>query len=137
MKKRIILPFVFFLISTVSFISCKQKPMQEIVLLPIKELVEVPGILSYQETSYFKVKFELPNSCYHYFGLDYRYRGNQRIVAIRAIKDLDETCTQQTIPLTTTFQVLATQRDDYVFKFWKGADNQGNDIFETVIIPVE
>ncbi len=34
------------------------------------------------------------------------------------------------------FPVEATQEEDYVFKFWKGKNNEGEDVYEEVVIPV-
>jgi hypothetical protein len=32
--------------------------------------------------------------------------------------------------------VRASQEEDYIFKFWKGKDTNGENIFEEVIVPV-
>ena len=32
--------------------------------------------------------------------------------------------------------VTAKQEEGYLFKFWKGTDNNGENIFEEVVVPV-
>jgi hypothetical protein len=36
-----------------------------------------------------------------------------------------------------TFTVKATQLENYIFKFWQGVDDSGEDIYLTVEVPVE
>jgi len=133
MKKIIFTLFIgLFLLS-----SCKEGPVQELVLLPVTEVIEIPTRLEYQNLTNFKVKFEFPNDCYRFHGFDFTYFRNERTIAVRALKILDATCNDgQLFEFTASFQMMPEQEDEYIFKFWKGKDTNGNDIFETYVLPV-
>ena len=82
------------------------------------------------------VEYDLPNGCHTFRNLYYQYEGASRIVAITSIFDTQRACTQAIIPKVHEFVVSVEQTEDYTFRFWKGEDNDGNDIFEDVIVPV-
>lgn len=104
-------------------------------LLTIDEAV-TPDVLEFGSVTPITVKYTLPGDCYSFYNLYYQYEGTSRIVAIRALEDLDATCTQATVEQEYTFPLQVVQTEDYVFKFWKGTDSNGDNIFEEVIIPV-
>ena len=45
-------------------------------------------------------------------------------------------CTDDLREIEYTFKVNVVQREDYTFKFWKGVDGDGENIFEEIIVPV-
>ena len=104
-------------------------------LLTIDEAT-TPASLNSGGVDFITVKYTLPNPCYHFHSLYYEYQGTSRIVAVRALEDLSTTCTQVTVEEEFTFPLQVAQTEDYTFKFWKGKDSNGEDIFEEVIIPV-
>ncbi|MFL0065866.1 hypothetical protein V3A08_09755 [Tenacibaculum maritimum] len=53
------------------------------------------------------------------------------------MEDLETACTQKVIKNEFKFLVRAVQRNDYLFKFWKGKDKEGKDVFKEVVIPVK
>ena len=68
--------------------------------------------------------------------LFFQQNGNERIVAINALIDLQAACTEAIIEKSYTFNLTALQQNNYVFKFWKGLNNDGENIFEEVTVPV-
>jgi hypothetical protein len=82
------------------------------------------------------VKYTLPNGCYSFDRIYYETKDTTRIVAITAFVELDENCTEALIQEEKKFAVKASQEEDYVFKFFKGIDSNGDNIFEEVIVPV-
>ena len=78
----------------------------------------------------------MPNGCYHFNDVYYEYKDSTRIVAIRASKELEAYCTGALIMKEYDLLVTAKQEEDYLFKFWKGTDNNDENIFEEVIVPV-
>ncbi|MEQ6124510.1 hypothetical protein AAON49_09935 [Pseudotenacibaculum sp. MALMAid0570] len=130
--KKIILAFAF-----LSFVSCNIDNTDDFQthLIAIDEAV-TPSSLTFGTTVQITVKYTLPNGCYRFYELFYNPQGNTRTVAVRALQDLNAVCTQATIEEEYTFPLTVTQTQDYVFRFWKGTDNDGQDIFEEVIIPV-
>lgn len=95
-----------------------------------------PVSFTFGETDTLKLKYTLPNGCYHFNDVYYEYKDSTRIVAIRASIELDAYCTEALIMEEYDLLVTAKQEEDYLFKFWKGTDNDGENIFEEVIVPV-
>lgn len=102
--------------------------------LPIKE-AEVPTEFIFGRTYTLNVTYDLPDGCHSFYDMYYEYKGDARIVAVNALVSGNQ-CTEALIQETKNFVVQVEQREDYIFKFWKGKDNNGNDIFEEIIVPV-
>ncbi len=95
-----------------------------------------PESFTFGEVDTIKIKYTLPNGCYSFDGLYYERVDTTRIVAGTARVDLDGTCTDEARQEEYAFTVEATQVEDYVFKFWKGKNEEGEDVYEEVVIPV-
>lgn len=126
------------LLTIVFFTSCLKNNdnLQELKLLSIDEF-SVPSSFTYGTIDSISVKYTLPNSCHYLHSLYYQYQDTTRIVAIRAVKNLDMNCTQVTVQKELKFPIKILQREDYLFKFWKGKDNTGKDLFEEKVVPVK
>ncbi len=135
MIKNILL--TFFLVFT--FVSCSLDDDGNtnfaLKTLPIKEAV-VPAEFEFGSSYTIKVLYDLPDGCHSFYNLYYEYKGTSRIVAITAIVDLNATCTEAIIEKEHEFIVNISQSEDYTFRFWKGEDSQGDDIFEDIVVPV-
>lgn len=66
----------------------------------------------------------------------YEYQDTARIVAVRALLSLEDACTENIRQEEYKFVVNVTQQEDYLFKFWKGKDSNGEDTFEEIVVPV-
>ncbi|MDH5415516.1 MAG: hypothetical protein OEW87_15370, partial [Flavobacteriaceae bacterium] len=64
------------------------------------------------------------------------YDGDSRIVAVNSIVSTNSVCPEALIEAEHTFVVKASQGKDYIFKFWKGKDGNGQDIFLEIVVPV-
>lgn len=132
-KKILILAFL-----TLTFNSCSldsDTPNFGYETLPIKEAI-VPDEFQFGSTYTITVKYGLPSTCYSFHELYYQYDGTSRIVAINAMIYYDEACRDVATEKEYDFPVSVTQSEDYVFKFWKGKDSNGQDIFDEVVVPV-
>jgi hypothetical protein len=132
MKKIVLL-----LMSVILFSSCidDDGPKYAYEILTIDEAT-VPESFTFGESYDVTVKYTLPNSCYSFHSLYYEYQDTTRVVAINALVRTDINCTEEAIERDYTFEVNVTQQEDYVFKFWKGEDADGENIFEEVVVPV-
>ncbi|MDC1162397.1 hypothetical protein OAT18_03035 [Tenacibaculum sp.] len=132
MKKIIIL-----LLTVITLSSClnDDTPKYQHKILSIDEVL-TPTSFTFGHTDTITVKYTLPNSCHHFRSLYYQYKDTTRIVAINIVENLEISCAQATIEKELKFPVKATQKEDYLFKFWKGKDQSGKDTFTEVIIPV-
>lgn len=99
--------------------------------------VKTPESFSFGKTDTITLNYSLPNSCYSFDEIYYEVEGNKRIVAVTAYVVLNEVCTQTITKEEMKFAVNVNQQEDYIFKFFKGKDKDGENIFEEVTIPVE
>ena len=103
--------------------------------LSIDEAI-TPANFTFGKTDTIKVKYSLPNGCYAFDRIYYETKDTTRTVAITALVTLNDACTQAIIKEEYELIIRASQTEDYVFKFYKGKDNKGENIFEEVVIPV-
>lgn len=103
--------------------------------LPIKEAM-VPIEFEFGSIYKLKIIYDLPSGCHTFYDLYYQYENTARIIAVNSLVNDNLACTEALIEREYEFEVNVTQQEDYIFKFWKGTDNAGNDIFEEIIVPV-
>lgn len=103
--------------------------------LPIDE-VKTPANFTFGQIDTVKVKYTLPNSCYSFDRMYYETNDTIRTVAVTAFVALESPCTEMASQEEHSFTIRVSQKEDYVFKFYKGKDSNGENIFEEVIVPV-
>ncbi len=132
--KRILL----ILITIISFSACSlddDTPNRHFEYIAVTE-VDIPAEFTFGEVYEIIVSYTLPNSCYSFYNFDYIYDGTSREVYTYAIVNDDVTCPQTTIDGEYIISVEARQQETYTFKFWQGRDNQGNDEYLIIEVPV-
>lgn len=98
---------------------------------------KTPINFTFGEVDTITVKYTLPNSCYSFRSIYYEYQDTARVVAINAFVDLSNSiCNPGTAQQEYKIPVSATQKEDYIFKFYKGKDSIGKNIFEEIVVPV-
>ena len=105
-------------------------------VLPI-ESYTLPETFKLGETYTIKLKYQKPTSCHSYQGIYYAKDLNTRTIGIQAAVLDKQVCGTEVPPVSEVsfnFQVTAT--GSYVFKFYKGKDADGKDLFENVEIQV-
>ncbi|MGB0879820.1 MAG: hypothetical protein ACPGTO_04575 [Polaribacter sp.] len=129
--------FSLLLCSLFLFYSCLNNPDPDFTYeyLPIDEAI-TPVSFTFGQVDTIKLKYSLPDGCHSFDDLYYESQNTTRVVAITAFVVLGRDCAQETIQEEYKFTIRATQQEDYLFKFWKGKDSQGNNIYEEVVIPV-
>ncbi len=103
--------------------------------LPIKEAI-VPDAFDFGSRHDITVIYDLPSGCHSFYDLFYQYEGTARTVAINSLVNEDDVCTDDLREIEYTFKVNVVQRQDYTFRFWKGTDSNGENVFEEVVVPV-
>lgn len=138
-KKTILITLVIF-----SFLSCSvdnDNPTYHFEFIPI-ENVELPEAFEYGnvydiEYSYFK-----QSTCHHFNDLYYEPSGNTRTVAVinRVYHESSDVICEELIDQLETrtfrFHVIDTN-DSIVFRFWQGVDENGEDEFLIIEVPIE
>lgn len=126
-------------LSVILFYSCLSSdndvPNLGFELLPIDEYT-TPDSFIFGQNDTIKLKYTLKDGCAFFDNIYYEYEDTSRIVAIKSVVDLDATCLDSETQYDYNLIVTATQEEDYLFKFYKGRDASGNNIFEEVIVPV-
>ena len=97
----------------------------------------VPANFKLGNTYEIKLKYQRPTSCHLYHGIYYSKDLNVRTIAIQSAVQTGQICEQSLPPLSdASFNFYVTSTGSYIFKFYKGKDTAGKDIFEEVEIPV-
>jgi len=132
------------LLTVITISSCSLEESNEpsfyYEVLPV-ESFEVPQSVSFGQNYEIKMTYKRPTDCHYYEGCYYKTEGYSTIVGIQTYV-LDGECSalenQEPIEASFTFKVdgLHNATQPYIFKFYKGKDTYGNDIFEEVSIPV-
>jgi len=104
-------------------------------ILPI-DSVDIPNFFVLGEVYPITVYYTKPSSCYIFNDFYYVREFNERTVAVINTVYEDQTCTQATELAEATFNFMVNNNGTYIFKFWQGEDESGNDLYYIVEIPV-
>lgn len=98
----------------------------------------VPESLVLNQPAEIKLKYKKPSDCHFYQGIYYEKDGNTRTIAIQTSVLASDNCVPYTEDkiVECSFNFVATGTGPYTFKFYKGEDANGQNIFEEVTIPV-
>ena len=122
-----------------SLFSCSlgddSSPNYHFEILPI-ESVDIPEEFTLGETYPITVYYYKPSSCYVFNDFYYESELNQRTIAVINTVYTDQVCTQQIELVSATFNFMVSYNGTYVFKFWQGEDDNGNDLYYIVEVPV-
>ncbi|MFB9055208.1 hypothetical protein ACFFU9_00490 [Mariniflexile ostreae] len=105
-------------------------------LLPV-ESVDIPEEFTLGEVYPIKVNYLKPSTCHSFRDFYYSKKNNERTVAIinydfdrNDCKDLEDDLT------SATFNFKVTGNGSYIFKFWQGEDENNEDQYLIIEVPV-
>ena len=105
-------------------------------VLPVASY-EVPETFQLGKTYEIKMKYLRPSTCYQYSGIYFDKDLNTRTIAIENLVVENPSCTTLTDDLVdVSFNFLVVNTEPYTFKFYKGEDADGKNIYDEVVIPV-
>ncbi|WP_445714553.1 hypothetical protein [Flavobacterium sp.] len=133
MKKLILLVSILFL-----FNSCEPNEYNySLKTLPVQS-VEIPSEFELGQTYQITMRYYKPTSCYYPNGIYYEKDLNIRICAVNNLVEGRDNCISYNydVLLEETFNFHVTNTGNYIFKFWTGTDDNGDDTFITYDIPV-
>lgn len=135
MKKIILL-----LVVATTFLSCtldeNSNENYRFEVLPVASY-SVPDTLNLGETYKIELKYQKPTICYQFQGIYYDKNLNVRTIGVQTAVNVDQVCSEVVPPLSDAFfNFVPTEVGSYIFKFYKGKDDAGKDLFEEVEIPV-
>ena len=105
------------------------------IILPVENAI-VPTEFERNETYDIYVEYIRPTSCHGFNDIYYVSESNERSIAIVATKFEGNNCNRIDALTEATFSFKATTEDMYVFKFWQGEDENGEDEYMIVEVPV-
>jgi hypothetical protein len=130
---------VLFLVVITSLLSCSlndDSPTYTYEVLPVDSYV-VPASFTLGQTYEIKLKYQKPTSCHIYQGIYYEKNLNTKTIAVQTAVKKNQFCTMEIPPISeVSFNFMVSNTGSYIFKFYKGKDSAGKDIFEEVEIPV-
>lgn len=130
---------VLFIVLITSVLSCSvdnDNTTYTYSVLPVESYV-VPTSFTLGETYEIKLKYQKPSSCHIYQGIYYDKDLNTRTIAIQTAVQNNQVCTADVPPISeVSFNFIVNNTGSYIFKFYKGKDANGENIFEEVEIPV-
>ncbi|MGR7812843.1 hypothetical protein [Lacinutrix undariae] len=104
--------------------------------LPI-ESVDMPEQFVHGETYEINLSYIRPTGCHVFNNIYYQPNQNQANIAIINTVYTNQDCQQDLNELVdVSFNFKANSYDNYVFRFWQGEDENGNDIYYIVEVPV-
>ncbi len=134
MKHLFLLCVLFLTLASCSIDDDTPKFYKEFV--PI-ESVDIPTEFRLGETYEMHVKYFRPSGCHVFSDFYYTSELNQRTVAVINTVYPNNECQVFTNEITdVSFNFLVTSNETYVFRFWQGEDESGNDTYYIVEIPV-
>ncbi|HRE76532.1 MAG TPA: hypothetical protein PLL09_01775 [Flavobacterium sp.] len=135
--------FVLLILFIISLISCSLNednvPSYHYEILPVDSFI-VPDTFDFSATHQIKLYYKLPTICHSYGGIYFDRYLNERTFAIQSLVINENSCLpfdeneDNLREVSLDFKVINT--DTYLFKFYKGKDEEGNNIFEEVEVPV-
>ncbi len=135
MKKLLALSLVLMFITSCS-LNDDNDANYSFEVLPV-ESVEIPAEFTLGETYPIKVKYLKPTSCHVFKEFYYSKNLNERTVApITLVYENDNCQTLENTLEEATFNFIVTGNGSYVFKFWQGEDEAGEDQYLTIEVPV-
>ena len=138
MKKVIAILVLMFAISACSLNDDNSNGFS-VALLPV-ETVQIPESFQYGNTYLIKMTYKRPTTCHSYSGIYFTSKDTVRTVAIQNLVENRSDCQAIEIGVpqeaSFNFKVLEIEGKSYKFRFYKGIGENGQDLFEEIIVPV-
>lgn len=102
------------------------------------ESIELPESFTLNEIYTIPFTFYRPTDCHAYNAVIFSPNENERTLAVSCFL-VNSSCTDYVVPdglAEQTFDFVVMYDYTYVFNVWKGKDEQGNDVYETIEVPV-
>lgn len=105
-------------------------------VLPI-ESVEMPEQFVNGETHEILITYNRPSNCHQFYTFLYDIDGNERTVAVVNAVYSGDTCVEESESVTVSLDFRVTSTETYLFKFYQGLDENDEELYYLVEVPVE
>ncbi|WP_055436290.1 hypothetical protein [Lacinutrix algicola] len=104
--------------------------------MPIETAV-LPDAFVLDEIYEINLTYLRPTTCHAFNDIIYKKHNNERtVVIIGTVFQSNGNCTDLGTELEASFNFKATEEGSYIFKFWQGKDDNEEDIYLTIEVPV-
>lgn len=103
--------------------------------MPIESVI-IPDKFELGATYEISLNYIKPTDCHSFNDIYYAKNNNERTVAIVNSVLQNSECAILETELETTFEFIATEPGSYIFKFWQGKDDNGEDTYLILEVPV-
>jgi hypothetical protein len=135
-KMKKLLAFICVILLSVSCSPETDETKIHYELLPVASF-EMPAVFTLNADNNIQISFLRPTSCHGFDGFFYEKNENTRTVAVQSYVLEQNNCVPTTQNVIQTLKFHPTTSGVYIFKFWKGKDTNGDDIFEETTIEVQ
>ena len=97
----------------------------------------LPAQLKVGDKIMLRLTYDRPTRCHKFLGIDYEELKGALYFGVVTVYDKDQVCENEDLTASTSFEFTPEPVDFYIFKFWQGRNEQGEDIYLTVEVPVE
>ena len=116
-------------------IDSDYSPTFYLEVLPIESVNMLQEIVL-GETYEIEITYNRPNGCYFFNDFFYQTNENERTIAIINTVYTDLSCAQEEEFVDVNFTFQVTSSDTYIFKFFQGEDETGDDQYYILEVPV-
>ena len=134
MKNRIIILLILAVVLTSCSIE-NDYPSFYTETIPI-ESVNMPQEFVFGDTYEIEITYNRPTTCYLFNNFFYDVVENERTIAVINTVYTNTTCTATDESVSINFTLSITSTETYVFKFFQGKDENGEDQYYIVEVPV-
>jgi hypothetical protein len=107
----------------------------EYQVMPI-ESVDMANSFVKGSTYVISMTYTAPTGCYEFYNFSYQVEGHERTIAVVNTVYNDPTCEPEPEQVEVNMDFMVTGDDVYVFKFFQGIDEEGQDLYYVVEVPV-
>ena len=116
-------------------IDSDYSPTFYLEVLPIESVNMLQEIVL-GETYEIEITYNRPNGCYFFNDFFYQTNENERTIAVINTVYTNIDCVQADEPMEVFFTFPVTSNSTYVFKFFQGKDESGDDQYYILEVPV-
>jgi len=134
MKKIIFLLILSVLLSCELEVDENQQFSSE--LMPISS-VNIPSQFIFGQTHEITLNYTRPNDCYVFERIISQIdESNNRLIAVVDSNYFNNNCGDNPIEATVSFNFTATDNETYIFQFFQGTSDNGEDQYLIIEVPV-
>ncbi|MDT0558111.1 hypothetical protein RM697_05610 [Ichthyenterobacterium sp. W332] len=135
MKKLLFLALLCFSIISCDINGDSNPPNFVTEFMPIQS-VDVPDEFMVGETYTITARYFRPDDCYEFSDFFISTSINETTVAVINNVFLDGPCNTLNDLEEESFDFIVLSNQTYVFNFWQGVDESGEDVYLTINVPV-